>query len=717
MVVSFSFHPFEGGYEIPMRVVGANIHYEWLIYILMWIPIGIFLYGVYKRVRIWMQARGENERKEPIGPRSWSFLYNTLGQIRVIEKPLPGWMHFFLFWGFVVLLIATASFALWNITGFPPLTGNIYIYFSWFVDVMGFLAMVGIAVLAYIRYVMRPDRLNDSKPLDGWILVLIFSILFTGYIVEGMRVASQIGLANTMADIAYERTASPIGWLFAGIFSGAAVESLLSWHRIMWWFHMAISFLFIGMVPFTKLWHIFTGMTSYYARDYEPATVRLVENLEEAETYGIEQIEDFGWKDLMDLDACIRCGRCQEACPAYNTGKALNPKITIIQTLKKHLDNKSPYMLGEGDDDLEAVTMTTEAEIEGVVETEKHMIYDIVTPQVLWDCTNCLACVYHCPMFIEHVSKIIDMRRNLVMWHGDMPNEAQMAFTNTERNYNPWGVGWANRADWLKERDIRDLVTLLPEEEADYEYLLFAGCAAAFDDRYKKAGEALVRLLHKAGIKVGYLGTEEYCCGEWARRLGNEYLWQTLATQNIESFQRYKATKIICICPHGYNTIKNEYSQLGGEYEVYHSSEILASLLREGRLKVAAQADRRVSYHDSCFMGRYNQVYTQPREVIKAAGGDLQYIPKSVEFSFCCGAGGGRMWLEEEAVEGFKRINQTRTEQLLEVDPDTVVVNCPYCMTMISDGVKETDEEGQIQVLDICELLWQCQDHNADRTD
>lgn len=708
--MSFSFHPFEGGYEIPMRVVGANIHYEWLIYLIMWIPVSIFLYGVYKRVRIWLQARGEVHRKEPVGARTGSFLYNTLGQARVIEKPLAGWMHLFLFWGFIVLLIATASFALWNITGFPPLTGDIYIYFSWFVDIMGFLAMAGIAVLAFIRYILKPDRLNDTKPLDGWILALIFAILFTGYIIEGLRVAAQIGLASTMNQIAYERTASPVGWLFAGLFTGAGLESLLTWHRIMWWFHMAISFLFIAMVPFTKLWHIFTGMTNYYARDYKPSAVRLIENLEEAESYGVEKIKDFGWKDFVDLDACIRCGRCQEACPAYNTGKALNPKITVIQALKKHMDNMSPYLLGDGSsEDAEAITMTTEAEIEGVKETEKHMIYDVVTPQVLWDCTNCLACVYHCPMFIEHVPKIIDMRRNLVMWQGDMPAEAQMAFTNTERNYNPWGVGWANRADWLRERNVRDLVTLLTDDEEEFEYLLFAGCAAAFDDRYKKAGEALIRLLHQAGIKVAYLGTEEYCCGDWARRLGNEYLWQTLAGQNIESFNNHKVRKIICICPHGYNTIKNEYSQLGGDYEVYHSSEILARLIREGRLQKADQADRKVSYHDSCFMGRYNDVYAAPREVISASGGRLLDIEKSEEFSFCCGAGGGRMWLEEHAVEGFKRINQTRTEQLLEVDPETVVVNCPFCMTMISDGVKETDEEGKLQVLDICELLWNSQ--------
>ncbi|MGR6835464.1 (Fe-S)-binding protein [Syntrophomonas erecta] len=706
----FAFRPLEGGYPIPMRVVGANIPYEWIIYILMLIPIGFFIYGFWLRSRIWSQAQGELHRNDQVGRRILSVLGYTLGQKKIIEKPLPGWMHFFLFWGFVFLFIATASFAMWDKIGFPPLTGNFYIYFSWIVDITGFLAMIGITILAVIRYWQRPDRLNDTKPMDGWLLLLIFAILFTGYIIEGLRVAAQIKLSATMSQIAYERAASPIGWWFAGMFPGMSLESILSWHRFSWWFHMAIAFIFIAAIPFTKLWHIFTGMIGYYSRDLGPSAARPMGNLEEAETYGVERIEELGWKDLLDLDACIRCGRCQEGCPAYNTGKALNPKTTIIQAMKKHLDNKSPFLLAvDSGDPQDALTMTVEDEVQEVNESEKHLIYDIVTPQVLWDCTNCGACVEHCPMFIEHIDKIIEMRRNLVMWQGDMPSEAQMAFTNTERNYNPWGVGWASRAEWLKERDIRDLVNLLPEDGGEFDYLLYAGCAAAFDDRYKRVGEALVRLLHQAGVSFGYLGTEEYCCGEWARRLGNEYLWQTLAKSNIENFDRYGVKKIICICPHGYNTIKNEYSQLGADYEVYHSTEILGLLLAEGKLNRGGNKAYQVSYHDSCFLGRHNNIYQEPREVIKAAGGQLLDIEKSKQFGFCCGAGGGRMWLEEESIEGFKRINQTRTEQLLEVDPEVIAVNCPYCLTMISDGVKETKDDSSIRVMDVCELLWQTQ--------
>jgi len=705
--MTLGFHPLEGGYDIPMRIVGANIYYEWLIYIIMLIPIGLFLYGAYKRIQIWRLAKGSINRTDRIGERILSWLGLTLGQTKVLRKPFPGAMHFLLFWGFIVLLIATASFASWDKINFPPLTGNFYIYFSMFVDIMGALALVGIVALAYIRYVQKPDRLWDTKPLDGWVLLLIFSILLTGYVIEALRIAAQIGLAGSTTPVAYERLASPIGWWMAGWFGGLAVEPALMWHRILWWFHMAISFVFIGMVPFTKLWHIFAGMIGYFVRNLQPTTVRMVPDIENAETFGVEKIEDFTWKDLLDLDACIRCGRCQEACPAYNTGKALNPKITIIQVMKKHLDAKAPLLLSQSQDEaLAEVSMTTATNVYDNVGPEASLIYDVVTPVVLWECTNCAGCVHHCPMGIEHISKIVDMRRNLVMWQGDMPSEAQGAFVNMERNYNPWGVGWAQRSDWLTERNVRDKVILLTEEQGEFEYLLFAGCAAAFDDRYKKAGEALLRLLDHAGIKVGYLGTEEQCCGDSARRLGNEYLFQTLAAQNIESFNKYGVKKIICICPHGFNTIKNEYPDLGGNYEVLHSTQLLAQLIAEGKIKPKNNNQTRIGYHDSCFLGRHNGIYGAPRDLVKASGGHIVEMPKSEQFGFCCGAGGGRMWLEENAVDGHMRINEARATQLLETNPEEVIVNCPFCLTMIKDGIQALKPDDPVPVYDVCEHLW-----------
>jgi Fe-S oxidoreductase len=565
--------------------------------------------------------------------------------------------------------------------------------------------MIGIVVLAVVRYINKPDRLNDTRSLDGWVLLLIFAILLGGYFLEGMRIAGQIKLSTTIQQIAYEKTASPVGWIFASFYQGMSLDSLLLWHRITWWSHMVLAFLFIGMVPFTKLWHIFTGMINYYSRDFEPSANRMVNNIEEAEHFGVERIEEFTWKDLLDLDACIRCGRCQENCPAYHTGKSLNPKITIIQAMKKHLDSKAPYLLNQGLAEKE-LAMTSNSEADVVSPAETSLIYDVVTPEVLWDCTNCRACMEHCPMFIEHLGKITEMRRNLVMWQGDMPGEVQNSLTNMERNYNPWGVGWASRSEWMQERGVRDKVNLLPQDGRDFEYLLYAGCAVAFDDRYKRVGEALVKLLDKAGVSFGYLGTEEWCCGDSARRLGNEYLYQTLASHNIETFKQYGVKKIICICPHGYNCLKNEYPQMDGVFEVYHSTEFLAQLIADGKLKPQHQQNSNMGYHDSCFLGRHNNIYEEPRKVLQATGAKISEIDKSRRFGFCCGAGGGRMWMEEDAVEGFLRINQSRTEQLLQTAPEIIASNCPFCLTMLSDGIKEAGRDEQVKVLDVCEILW-----------
>ena len=707
----FGFTELQGGYDIPMRIVGANIPYEWLIYIIMWIPIAIFLYGAWTRIRLWLLAKGEQHRNDNLIQRTLSWITFTFAQVRVLQKPFAGFMHFLLFWGFIVLAIAAGVDASHYWLGWPHIEGASYIWFSFVVDVMGMLALIGIAVLAIVRYIQKPDRLNDTKVSDGWVILLIFGILLTGFFIEGLRISAQINMSANMAQILYEKSASPFGWLFALPFVNASLDGVLLWHRILWWFHMGIAFLFIALVPFTKLWHIFAGMLNYFFRDLGPSAVPMVYNIEEAETFGVENIEDFGWKDLLDLDACIRCGRCQENCPAYNTGKALNPKISIIQNMKAHLEAKSPYLLeakAAGANEEAEVAMTSEAAeaVEAVNPMEQSLLYDIVTTEAIWDCTNCRACMEHCPMFIEHIPKIVQMRRNLVMWQGDMPSEAQMAFTNMERNYNPWGVGFANRADWLNERGVRELVNLVPEDGKPFEYLLYAGCAVSFDDRYKRVGEALVRLLDKAGVSFGYLGTEEYCCGDSARRLGNEYLYQTMAQSNLDSFNNYGVRKIIVVCPHGYNTLKNEYPQMDGKYEVYHYTEFLAKLIAEGKLKVDNYLGAKVTYHDSCFLGRHNNIYQEPRKVLGAAGAEVVEIAKSKRSAFCCGAGGGRMWLEEDAVEGYKRINDTRTDQLLVPEPEMIVTNCPFCLTMISDGVKAAEAEENTKVFDVAEVLW-----------
>ena len=705
----FGFTPLKGGYDIPQRVVGANIPYEWLIYFIMFIPIGFFLYGCWKKIEVLLLGKGDINRTDHIGQRIISWLTYSFAQARVIRKPFAGFMHAFLFWGFLVLFMAAGIDAAHYWIHWPHIEGNAYVVFSLIVNIMGFLSLVGIIALAYIRYIQKPERLNDTNSEDNWMIALILTILVTGFILGALRIYAQIQMSPQIEQVIYEKTARPFSWALAQCLGWISVDAALMWHRILWWFHMTLAFIFIALVPFTKLWHIIASMCNYFFRDLGPSALRMVDNVEEAETFGVERIEEFSWKDLLDLDACIRCGRCQENCPAYNTGKHLNPKITLIQNMKAHLEAKAPYLLsGEFNTVAEAeeIAMTTEEGAEEQNPMEASLIYDVVTTEVIWDCTNCRACMEHCPMFIEHIPKIVEMRRNLVMWQGDMPSEAQMAFTNMERNYNPWGVGFATRAGWLEERGIRDLVNLLPEDGGEFEYLLYAGCAVAFDDRYKRVGEALVRLLHQAGITVGYLGTEEYCCGDSARRLGNEYLYQTLVNSNLESFNTYGVKKIIVVCPHGYNALKNEYPQMGGNYEVYHYSEILAKLLSEGKLKAQKPLGAKITYHDSCFLGRHNKIYQQPRQVLSNCGTSLIEIEKGKEFGFCCGAGGGRMWMEEEAFEGYKRINDTRTDQLLVPDPEIIVTNCPFCLTMISDGVKGVEREETTKVFDLAEVLW-----------
>ncbi|MGE5372581.1 MAG: (Fe-S)-binding protein [Solirubrobacterales bacterium] len=706
----FSFKPFEV-FEQPMREVGANVPYDWLIYVFMFIPIIVFLVGFVQKVMVWLLAKGEMNRIDQVGERIWSWFKFSFIHNRVVRKIGPGFAHFFLFWGFVFLFMAAGVDAMHHFIKWPPIYGNLYIGMSVIVDTMGVLAILGVMVLAYVRYIQKPDRLAiDNKSSDGWLLLLIFVILITGYLIEGLRVAALLKLAPEQEALWFEKIASFFGyWLVGKWMVGFSLDGIEMWHRILWWFHMALAFLFIALVPFTKLWHIFASMVAYFVRDLAPkgGYIRHVPNIEEAETFGVENIEEFTWKDFLDFDVCSRCGRCQENCPAYLTGKHLNPKMTLIQALKKHMDEKAPFLAdlkkNPAAETEAAMTHDVEAETEVKPVMEQSLLYDVVTTDVIWDCTNCRACMEHCPFFIEHIPKIIEMRRNLVMWQGDMPGEAQAAFTNIERNYNPWGVGWANRAEWLKERGVQDLVKMA-SEDTNFDFLLFGGCAMAFDDRYKKVGESVVKLFDKVGVTLGYLGTEERHCGDSARRLGQEYLYQTVARENIDAFNNYGVKKIVTTCPHCYNTLKNDYAQFeDGKFEVYHYTEIIAQWIAEGKLKPNKMLGTKITYHDSCMLGRHNDVYDEPRAILSAAGTNLVEMERSREFGFCCGAGGGRMWLEEHASEGYKRINDTRTDQALATDPEVIITNCPFCLTMLDDGCKGA--EASAKVLDIAEIL------------
>jgi Fe-S oxidoreductase/nitrate reductase gamma subunit len=650
---------------------------RWPVYGLGLIVIIIFALGLAKRIRLWRLGKPEN-RYDRIGKRITSFLSYGLFHGRILKEPYPGITHLFLFWGFLVLLLGTILiFIQEDITlllfGTTFIHGGFYLFFSFALDLFGLLAIIGLILLAFRRYVLRPDRL-DNKTEDLIVLVLVFLVLLTGFLNEAARIAV------TKPD--FERW-SFVGWemskLLAAPGSGEASRPL---HAVLWWVHVLLAFGFIGYVAYSKLLHLITSPLNQFFRSFDPSgEVKPIPDIENQETFGVTQIGEFTWKQLLDTDACTRCGRCQDNCPAYLSGKPLSPK-KVIQDLKDHL-NVAGKNLSKGEGKKEEVPP-----IAGIVVTEDE----------LWACTTCGACLQVCPVFIPVIDKAVDLRRYLVLMESKFSSEVKLFFKNMETNYNPWTIGFSTRGDWAKDLGLKTL-----SEKGDSEYLLYVGCAGSFDERNKKVTRSLVGLLQKAGVDFGMLGAEEICCGETARRMGNEYLAQILMQQNIELFKNYGVKKIITICPHCYNTFRNEYHQFDGNYQVFHHTEFLWYLIREGKLKLNTSVDMTAVYHDSCYLGRHNNIYDVPRELLGSIKDTkIVEMERSRGKSFCCGAGGGRMWMEETI---GTRINHMRIDQVASTDASVVATACPYCLTMLEDGIKEKGMESRMTVFDLAELL------------
>lgn len=647
-------------------------------YIIMWllmvVAFIIFGKGIYDKYKLWKLGVPE-ERKETA---SFSrFLKNSFCHLRLLKEAYPGIMHALIFWGFVIFAIGTASIAIHEDLGIEIFDGYFYLIISLLLDLLGFGAIVGIVMASWRRYVTKPERL-DNKPEDAISLGLILTLLVTGFLLEGFRIATTNDpWANW----------TPIGSIIAAIFSGASTGTLEALHPVLWWIHAILTFSFIAYLPYSKMFHIITGsVNQYLAKDKAAQSLKPLDLEDESvEQFGVAEIQQFTWKQLMDGDACIRCGRCQDNCPAYLTGKPLSPK-KFTQDLKNHLSVVGPLLLNKKEDE----------------EIAKPIVPEAVQDDELWACTTCRSCEEQCPMFVEHVPKIVDLRRNQVMMESHFPQEAQLAFRGMENNGNPWNIGWKSRADWAKELEITQLGQL--EEGSSVEYLFWPGCSGAFDNRNIKVATAVVNLMKKAGVSFGILGNEEKCCGDSARRMGNEYLYQTLAQENVETLNGYGVKKIITSCPHCLNTLKNEYPQVGGNYQVIHHSEFLSQLVSEGKLKPQKAMEAVCTYHDSCYLGRYNDIYAEPRAVIGSISGlQLNEMERNKAKGFCCGAGGGRMWLEEHG----ERINMNRTEQALNTGANLIVTACPFCLTMLEDGTKAKDVVDTVKTKDIAEILWE----------
>jgi Fe-S oxidoreductase/nitrate reductase gamma subunit len=657
--------------EIFWNVQGVRI----IIYLLALIPVLLFAFGLWRKIKLWRIGKKEN-RYDQTWKRIKSTLYYGILQIRNLEKIFPGTMHLFIFWGFVILFIGTVIIFLQEdiiqpIFNYTFFQGYFYLWYSFILDLFGILAIIGVLLALYRRIFLRPESL-DNKSEDFLSLYWFLLVLLTGFSNEGLRIA---------ATNPYFERWSFAGWQIASLvkLSGLDINSIQILHRISWWTHLLLAFGFIGYITYSKLLHIISSPLNIFFRSFEPiGLIKPIPDLENQETFGISKLEEFTWKDLLDTDACTKCGRCQDNCPAWVSSKPLSPKKVILD-LKAHLLEKGNLLLQKKE-----------------LNPEKNLIGEIILEDELWACTTCGACMRFCPVTIEHIPKIVEMRRNLVLVQSKFPPELNLFFKNLENNYNPWTIGFTTRADWAK-----DLKVKLFSQDKDIEYLYFVGCAGSFDERVKKVSKALVNIFNQANLNFGILGQEEFCCGDSARRIGNEYLAQILIQQNIETFKKYNIKKVIVSCPHGYNTFKNEYPLFGYKFEVIHHSELIYDLIQKGKLNLNKKLDQIVTYHDSCYLGRYNQIYDPPRRILKSLSLNLKEMELSKSKGFCCGAGGGRMWMEEKL---GKRINQIRIEQAQNTGAKAVVTACPFCLTILEDGIKEKEIK-DMQALDLSELV------------
>lgn len=655
---------------------------KFLIYPIAFIFVIILANGVWKRIELWRLGQDKSRLRPPKIEEWWGRVNFTLTSIfshqHILRWPYPGIIHFLIYWGVFILFVGTCLIFLEEditkpLFGYRFLHGTFYLYYSLILDLAGIAAIAGVILAACRRYLSKPRAL-DNLSTDSLSLIWLLIVLITGFLVEGLRLA-----ATKPAFEVY----SPVGWQLGKIFSLMSLEKslLLSFHSVAWWSHFVLSLGLIAYVAYSKLFHIFSSSLNTFLRSIgAKGALKPIRDIEEAEVFGVTRLEEFNWKELLDGDACTRCGRCQENCPAFISDKPLNPK-KITLDLKKQMEIVGVNGKGLNHDSIPPL-------IGGIGVTEDE----------LWACTTCRACQEHCPVFIEQMEKIVEMRRGLVLMESRFPSEVQPFFRNLEVNSNPWGIGREKRIDWTANLDVP-----IAANNPSFEFLYWVGCAGAFEDRNKKIAAAMVKILKKAEVNFAILGIEEGCCGDAARRIGQEYLFQTLASKNIEVMAKYGVRKIITTCPHGYNTLKTEYPQFGGNYEVFHSTEFLFNLLHEGRIVPGKGFFEKIAYHDSCYLGRYNDIYESPREILQRLPGVMPIdFERRERTGYCCGGGGGRMWMEESL---GRRVNHVRTEEAVKIGTEVIATACPFCMIQLNDAVKDFEKEETMKVMDLIELV------------
>jgi len=659
-----------------------------IFWVLFAVAFGLFAQRFYFLFRLMRLGKPEN-RFDRIGQRIKTMLVELVPQWcslkTVTRKDLSGIGHAVMFWGFSFFFISYIVF-IGLARGFglaPVIEGSTFeTVYSSILDIAGVFVIIALVWAAIRRYVVRPERLEASAEA-AIILIVVFSLMALHFCIEGF------GLAGSGVTTDWP----PVGAAFARFLSGTGISesTLIGVYRGVWWLHYALILGFMVYIPRSKHLHVLASPVNAFFKPLGPKVVLEPIPLEEQETFGASKIQDFTWKDLLDLYACAVCGRCHANCPAQLSGKSLSPR-EVIHNLKEHLLEAGPGLLAG----------KAEASSESPAKTQaKTMIGDVVTEEEIWACTTCGACQEVCPVNIEHIRKIIDLRRNLVLTQSKMPESAQLMLRNMQSRGHPWaGIqSMRLRGDWTSGLELKILA------EGDNAHTLFwVGCTGALVERNVKATLSMTRVLKAAGVDFGVLGDAETCCGDPARRAGYEFQFQIMAEQNIEIFKSHNIKEIVTSCPHCYNTIKHEYPRYGGDFKVVHYTELIADLIRQGRLKLTNELNSTLTYHDPCYLGRYNSVYLEPRRILQAIPKTkLKEMERSRNTGFCCGGGGGLMWIEEQP--GTTKINQMRLEDVLKTGAETVVTACPYCLQMFEDSIEYKGIKDSLKARDLVELV------------
>jgi Fe-S oxidoreductase len=625
------------------------------------------------------------------------------GQRKLLQWTIPGVIHFFIFWGFVILFttIVEGFGAIYQEGFHIPFIGR-WGPLGALQDFFIVMVLLGVTGAFLIRRLQAPGRFKGSHLKEAeYILFAIGGIMLTILLTRGTEIA--------LGHFPYNTDWTPVSKLASYIFDDLGLDAREAWNTMFLWWHSLIILGFLVYITYSKHLHIITsGVNVLFVSERPKGALKKmdinIEEMSEDDTFGAGKITDLTWKQLLDTMTCTECGRCQSQCPAWNTGKPLSPKL-LVMDLRDQLFAAGPQLLAakqKGDEAFQEVLATLPALNPGVVEDE-----------VIWDCTTCGACVQACPVDIEHIDHIVDMRRNLVMTESRFPREMQSALQNMETTGNPWGQPPQARVEWMQGTSKQEPLEIPHISEApDADVLFWVGCAGAYDDRNKKVVYDFARLMQIAGVKFAVLGSDENCNGDPARRMGAEYIYQMLAEQAIELLNEHKVKKIVTICPHCFNTMFNEYPQFGGVFEVIHHTEYLSQLVKEGRLKPEGELAKKVTYHDPCYNARHNDVWKGARHVIEAIPGtEYDELHRHGHSTFCCGAGGGRMWMEERM---GKKVNIERTDEALASASDTLAVGCPFCNIMLADGITERHADEQMVVKDVAQLLLQSIDFHPE---